>query len=370
MNGGRPKLGYLAVVEPRRQRWEIDPEEATLVQRMFEMCLSGMPTRAIARHLTEACIPTYYDRHPEAGGRPKRLPWGVWGPGTVQSILTYEGYVGKVYWGKAKRVGKTRMSRQPRDEWIEVAIPAIIDEETFLAAQVQLRRNRERSPRNRKYEYLLVGGRLRCGRCGRTVTGAGTARGRRYYRCASRNAIVDRQLQCRGSLEANDVESRVWVAVERILNDPDVIQAEVARQHAEADHTRAEILPQLELLETALGKCDREETRWAEAYAAEVINIRELKAYRADIALRRQRLHAERVAVQAGLDAIGHLDSQAQALVAYCERVRQNLRTFTAAERRRALDALDVRVSWTPGEPLTIAGTIPLSEDAIRHYGE
>jgi hypothetical protein len=168
-----------------------------------------------------------------------------------------------------------------------------------------------------------------------------------------------------GSLEANEVESRVWAAVERILNDPDVIQAEVARQHAEADQTRAEILPLLELIETALRTCDREETRWAEAYAAEVINVRELKAYRADIAIRRERLHAERATVQARLDAIGHLDSQAQALVAYCERVRQNLHTFTAAERRRALDALDVRVFWTPGEPLKIEATIPLSDDAI-----
>jgi hypothetical protein len=37
------------------------------------------------------------------------------------------------------------------------------------------------------------------------------------------------------------------------------------------------------LIEAALAKCDREAQRWADAYAAEVINLAELKEYRAEI---------------------------------------------------------------------------------------
>jgi site-specific DNA recombinase len=72
-----------------------------------------------------------------------------------------------------------------RSEWIEIAIPAIIDDATFRDVQRQLGTNKATSRRNRKYNYLLSGGRLRCGRCGRAMTGR-TSRGKfRYYRYVS-----------------------------------------------------------------------------------------------------------------------------------------------------------------------------------------
>jgi hypothetical protein len=49
----------------------------------------------------------------------------------------------------------------------------------------------------------------------------------------------------------------------------------------------------MELIETALAKCDREAQRWADAYAGEVINLDELKAYRAEIEARRRCLLTE-----------------------------------------------------------------------------
>jgi hypothetical protein len=42
------------------------------------------------------------------------------------------------------------------------------------------------------------------------------------------------------------------------------------------------------IYQMALAKCDREAHRWADAYATEVINVAELKGYRAEIATRRQ----------------------------------------------------------------------------------
>jgi hypothetical protein len=45
--------------------------------------------------------------------------------------------------------------------------PAIIDRDTFEAAQRQLERNRALATRNRNHDYLLIGGRFRCGRCAR-----------------------------------------------------------------------------------------------------------------------------------------------------------------------------------------------------------
>jgi site-specific DNA recombinase len=53
-----------------------------------------------------------------------------------------------------------------------LTIPAIIDEQTFQAAQRSLQHHRGIATRNRKHDYLFLGGRLRCGRCGRHMTGA------------------------------------------------------------------------------------------------------------------------------------------------------------------------------------------------------
>ena len=101
-----------------------------------------------------------------------------------------------------------------------------------------------------------------------------------------------RLIGCPGSLRANVVKPEVWGAVMWVLEHPELIAAEVARQEARADEQRAETGRQIELIEAALAKCDREAQRWADAYAGEVINLAELKGYRAEIAARRQSLPA------------------------------------------------------------------------------
>ena len=114
------------------------------------------------------------------------------------------------------------------------------------------------------------------------------------------------------------------------------------------------------LIASGLTKCDREDQRWADAYAGEVINLAELKAYRADIELRRQSLLTEHAACQRQLDAIGTAVQHVDALTDYCARVRQRLQTFAEAEKRIAFEALNIHVRWTPGDPLQMEGSIPI----------
>jgi site-specific DNA recombinase len=239
-------------------------------------------------------------------------------------------------------------------------VPPIIDETTFRAAQQQLRRNQEQSPRNAQHTYLLSG-RFRCRRCGRAMTGY-AVRGARRYRCRSLSVVHDAEARCRGSMLAKTVEAQVWAAVVRVLEQPELIAEEVRTQEAHADVQRAEVQRDLDVIEAALAKCDKEAQRWADAYAAEVINLAELKGYRAEIDARRRGLQAQQAEAQAKLDAIGEAMGQVEALIDYCARVRERLQTFDDGEKRRAFEALDIRVSWTPGEPLTIHGSIPLSD--------
>jgi site-specific DNA recombinase len=354
-SGGAVPLGYRAILQPHKARWEIDESEATLVRRIFSMCLNSMSTYTIALQLS-------HERQPTRGNGCRRLPPGIWQESTVHKILTNEAYAGQTYWNKYARTSRTTRRPRPRDEWVAIPVPAIIDEATFQAVQRQLVRNRELSRRNRKRAYLLSGGHLRCGRCGRVMSGSVRKAGRRYYRCTSQYNVKAPELRCHGSLRADEVEAQVWAAVVRLLEQPELIAAEVTRQQETADDQRGEIEREGALIETELAKCDRETQRWAQAYAGEVINLAELKAYRADIEKHRQSLLTQQAACQAKLEAIGQAVKQVEVLMDYCARVRQQLQTFDEAEKQRALEALDIRARWMQGQPLTIEGSIPLGK--------
>jgi site-specific DNA recombinase len=356
-------FGYRYVPEPHGGRWDVDDEEAAIVRRIFTMCVSGMSTRKIAMQLTTERLPTPSERHNNHRTY-KVLPAGVWGQQTVRQMLSNTAYRGEAIWGKQQNVTKTTRRRRPEHEWVRLAVPPIIDADTFDTAQQALRNHLRWASRNRRYDYLLLGGRLRCGRCGRGMTGICRKPNIRYYHCNSHSQLMDPALRCPGSLRADVVEPGVWGAVMRVLEHPELIAAEVARQEAHADEQRADIGRQVALIEAALAKCDRESQRWADAYASEVINLAELKGYRAEIAARRQSLHGERDACQQQLEAIGAAVQQVDALTVYCSRVRQQMHTFDQAEKRLAIEALDIRLSWIPGQPLTIQGSIPLGQIA------
>jgi hypothetical protein len=166
---------------------------------------------------------------------------------------------------------------------------------------------------------------------------------RRRYRCASVYALPHER--CRIHILADVVEQQVWAEVERLLLQPELIAAEITRQQAMADQQGADVQQEIARLDSALRKCDREEQRWADAYAAEVISLEELKGFRAGIAANRQGLHIERERLHAQLDTMRTALGKVESLVAYCERVRQRLTTFTTAEKQLALEALDIRAT-------------------------
>jgi site-specific DNA recombinase len=89
--GGSPALGYIAIRAPHQARWEVDAEEAALVRRIFQLCIAGKSTRAIAWQLSQEGILTCLDRRARTAGK-KELPRGAWQPASVHRILAYEPY--------------------------------------------------------------------------------------------------------------------------------------------------------------------------------------------------------------------------------------------------------------------------------------
>lgn len=358
-NGGQVPLGYRYIAEPHGGRWEVDDEEAALVRRIFAWCLAGTPVRAIARQLTAEGIQTRLDRRPKSGGK-KRNSQGVWTCSSIHQILRNETYTGRAYFGRKQRLTKTVSRLTEKEAWILVEVPAILDDDTFRAAHTQLQHHQVTATRNRRHDYLLAGGFLRCAMCGRMMTGRMTSRGKRRYRCTSRNNVLDVAQRCRGSLAADDVEARIWRAVEQVLHDPTVIAQEVQRQHEHCEDVIAARQRDVTLIDAALVTCQREDERWTKAYAAEVIELGELKAYRAEIQQRRQALQEQQAQYEAEVDHLKSASDRVDRLIDYCARVQSRLQTFSCAEKRIALQALDIQVAWAAEQPLTVQGSIPV----------
>jgi site-specific DNA recombinase len=222
--GGLVPLGYRYVSEPHQGRYVIDEEEAEVVRRVFKMCLDGGTVRGIAIRLTEERVPTAMDRRSRGGGVTKKAAIGVWTQSAVQRLLRNPTYRGTAYFDKRKTIAwemvqtpqglKKRRYRGWRapEAWIALTVPAIIDEPTFQAVQVQLERNKALSFRHGKtpHVYLLRGRWFRCGRCGRAMTGFTNGEGLRYYRCSSHYATLIPAERCRGFIRGEEADTRVW----------------------------------------------------------------------------------------------------------------------------------------------------------------
>ena len=153
--------GYIPVSEPNGGRWEINSQEAAVVQQIFawytEECWS---LRKIATQLNDTGVPV---RH--KGGR--------WQANRISTILDKHAYAGKTYYnqyrtrpesvGRLKKLGRGRLVTpdsviRPPEEWIAVDTPAILSKEVWQRAQEQRMHNQRFSQRNNhKQFYLLCG---------------------------------------------------------------------------------------------------------------------------------------------------------------------------------------------------------------------
>lgn len=84
-----------------------------------------------------------------------------------QNRWNTEGLLGNKYKSKEDSVP---MTVRPKEEWIRIECPSIIEEEVFNHAQSILTESRRRWAKKAKNEYLLSG-LLRCGDCNNTMVG-------------------------------------------------------------------------------------------------------------------------------------------------------------------------------------------------------
>ena len=297
----RAPYGYVRVPRAgeRLAHLVVNEEQAAVVRRIFdEYVAGGRSIRQITRGLNDDHIPS------AAGGR--------WATGTVGRLLRREVYVGRLYLNRTKmepRPGqRARQVRRPKEEWILVPCPAIIDEATFAAAARACADNTNFSARrlDPNEEGWLLRGLVVCA-CGarRAVDRArrGDANGTRirYYECLYRDPVQAGrpERRCRqGMIRADALDQFVFDQLKAALFRPELL---LAGEDAVAAHTPApddELLAaQLDRLQRRLDAGEAERRRLADLYQAGVLDLTETQRRGRELAERQQHSTAERDAL-------------------------------------------------------------------------
>lgn len=222
----KPLYGYQWRDETKAA-YDIDPETAPVVIRIYQWLITGDTLRSIIRRLSEEGIATPTGRSP------------MWSLQSIRNILLNPAYKGEAYGFGLKRSGKgisqhfdpTRAIALPAG-----TVPAIVDPATWEAAQRILARNKSAAIRNAREPeaVLLRGGYAVCGYCGSTMTARPRSdRGYEYVCGSSRHAIRTCE---RPTISAQRLDRIVWGRLRSAIVQEDIIAGEIQRQRS-ADPT-------------------------------------------------------------------------------------------------------------------------------------
>lgn len=232
--GGIVPYGYR--VEGHKQTARLVPQEeplpgclmteAEVIRHIYQrLAVDGWSCRKVAGELNDLGIPTKYTI--EGRGVRGKAVQGLWGAGRIRNMVVNPVYRGELIYGR--RSTKSR-------EVIKAAVPPLVSEELWQAAQETLTRNRM-CAKNTMRIYLLRGV-IRCGNCGRTYCGS-LHRGRTWYRCdgaLSRTEITGGRCPAK-ILRGDTLEEIVWTDIESFLRNPGEILKKLETE-VEADPVR------------------------------------------------------------------------------------------------------------------------------------
>jgi site-specific DNA recombinase len=347
--------------------YEIDEEQARVVRQIFELySVQGLSIGAIARLMNEQAVPTCKRR-------------GRWERSTVWGMLRNPAYKGEACFGKTTIAPRQRITRpirmrggvatrnsasheRAREDWITIAVPPIVSEETFALAQERLRANKIHAPR-RTVTPSVVQGLVSCTKCGyalyRTSTRS-SARKIHYYRCLGSDAY--RHLSgpvCNNRPVRQDLlDDVVWTEIVRLLEDPRLIQNEIERRlmaAREADPTKRRD----EALRRDLVRIRKAIDRLVTAYQEGLLPIEELRERMPELRRREQASNAELQAIADQSVTRAAYLRLAETLNTFLTRLRSSAGALDVSERQRIMRLL-VKEVLVGDDKIIIRHCIPL----------
>ncbi|HWC16805.1 MAG TPA: recombinase family protein, partial [Terriglobales bacterium] len=346
----------------------VDEAEARVVRRIYQMyTVEGLSIGEIRRWLNTEGIPT-------------RKLSARWERSVVWGVLRNPAYRGVACFGKTRISARTRVMRaqrrlgvstpsttpsheRPREEWIEIPVPALVTEESFARAQELLYQNKIRS-RRRTIAPSVVQGLVSCAKCGYAFSRTSTqtsARKLHYYKCIGSDGwrklggpVCDNGRFIRQEL----LDQIVWTEVIRLLEEPALIQQELDRRLVAArasDPTRK----REQSLQREMTHVGKGIERLLNAYQEELLSIEQLRERMPGLRQRQQTLRAELRAIADQTNDRAAFLRLAETLTAFLARLRNAAATLSVIERQKIVRLL-VKEVLVGEDTITIRHSIPI----------
>ena len=361
---------YMRKTDDSAAYYEVVESEAAVVRMVFESYTQqGLSINAIARMLNERQIPT-------------RTATTRWERSTVWGLLRNPAYRGRACYGKTELRPRQRITRplrqrqgmpsrnsasheRPREDWIEVPVPALVSEETFALAQEQLEKNKHHSPR-RTIEPTLLQGMLVCQQCGYGLYRASTWTSKRqlhYYRCIGSDGY--RRLKgpvCTNRpIRQDALDEFVWKEIIRLLEDPMLVQGEIDRRQQAAQNADP-LRKREEALRREQARLEKCSDRLISAYQEGLVTLPQLRHRMPELRKQAQAVESELQSLEmATLDQAKYLQL-AETLATFRSRLRARAETLDIRERQQILRLL-VKEILVDAETITIRHSFAIPSD-------
>ncbi|SNB72875.1 Site-specific DNA recombinase [Agrobacterium sp. 719_389] len=348
-NGARPPIGYRVVAAEQRgskikKKLEIDPLHAETVRLIYRLFLEGGGTsgpkgvKAIATYLNERRMFT------RDGGK--------WGLAQIHAILTRTTYIGEHRFNT--RSFKNR-ERKPENEVSIMAVPPLIERETFDAVQARLKsRNPMLVPARVTSGPTLLTGICFCAKCGGAMTlrtGKGNGGQYTYYTCSTK--ARQGKVGCEGrSIRMDKLNHLVARHLEERLLQPKrletILSSLLDRRQERAERQREHLAD----LNRRITETDQRLGRLYDAIETGVAALDDmgLKDRIANLKAIRDQAAADAERIRARLGSSGHRAVTPDMIDALSETARSSLRIEGGGYRRDHLRAFAQRVEVADDE--------------------
>ncbi len=364
--------GYLYIKKNDQEPacYQIIESEAEVVRLVYDCYTTkGLSIGAISKLLNERNLPT-------------RKKTGRWERSTVWAMLRNPAYKGTACFGKTAVAARQRITRPlrrrggvaarnssnhelPRADWIEIPVPAIVSEADFALAEERLQANKSRSPR-RTVTPSVVQGIVSCSKCGyalyRTSTRS-SARQIHYYRCLGSDAWRHLGgLVCDSRPIRQDLlDAVVWDEIIKLIENPDLIQAELHRR-LEAARQSDPTKRRVDTLQRELIRVQKSLDRLVTAYQEELVSLEDLRQRSPPLRHREQAIQSQ---LQSFTEQVADRATYlrlAETLTAFLGRLQSSAQSMDTLDRQKVIRLL-VKEILIGDDKIVIRHSIPIADD-------
>jgi site-specific DNA recombinase len=369
LSGAPYGFRYVKKTEISSASYEVIADEAEIVRNVFTLYLDdGLSINAITRWLNEQQIPT-------------RSGISRWERSTVWGMLRNPAYQGTACFGKTERAERQRITRplrmkggfsprsscnreRPRSQWMEIGVPAIVSEATFALAQERLEQNKRHSPR-RTIEPTLLQGMLVCGECGHALYRTSTRTSKRklyYYRCLGSDDYRYPTGRICGNrpVRQDYLDEIVWRQVIQLLEDPELVHAEIERRLQEIQHSNP-TRQKKEVLTKQIARAHKSIAKLLDAYQEDLLQLEELRKRMPELRKQEKTLMSELQSLDAAafdqqmfLRLAGNIEN-------FLDRLRETANTMDVKERQKIVRMV-VKEILLDRTTIKIKHSIPVGE--------